>query len=152
MAAPRKFTIKAYSSIQPPPAFGDPPYRVEESQTNGQMAAAPARVNAGHKGLEERLLDRAPQGFQGSPARADRALPQFLGQERDVQIAIDPVQALGVPLCRGPIGVCIGHQVAGGDFPFEIIVQEPRQVDSRRLVTEKGFQAVRQADCSGGKE
>ena len=134
------------------PAFGDPPYRVEESQANGQMAAAPACVNAGYKGLEERLLYRAPQCFQSSPARTCGALPQLLRQERNVQVTIDLMQALSVSPCRGAIRMHIGNQITRSNFPFEIIVKELRQVDLRGLVTEEGFQAVRQADRAGGKE
>ena len=116
------------------------------------MAATLARVDASQKGLEEWLLNDASQGLQSPSARTCRTLPQLLRQERNIQIAIDLVQALNVLRCRGLIRVRIGNQITGSDFSFEIIVQELRQVDGRGLVTEKGFQAVRQGDGAGGKE
>ena len=133
-------------------ALGDTPYRVEDSQANGEMTVTLARVDTSQKGLEEWLLDHTPQGLQSSPARTYRSLPQLLRQERDIQMAIDLVQTLNVSLCCGLMRVHIGNQITGSNFSFEIIAQEPRQVDSRGLATEKGFQAVRQSDGAGGKE
>ena len=140
-----------HESVQqhtPACASGDVPYVVEDSLANGEMTATLARVNASQKGLEERLLNDAPQGFQRPPARTDRALPQLLRQKRNVQVSINPVQTLYVFRCCGMICVRIGNQITRRDFPFKIIVQQLRQLDSGVLVTEKGFQAVRQGDGS----
>ena len=73
------------------------------------MTITLARVDASQKGLEEWLLDYASQGFQSSPTRTQRALPQLLRQERNMQIAVDLLQTFNISLCCGAIRVRIGN-------------------------------------------